>query len=105
MDTIILTAWKGGGYGLKISLRDRDRYLRRSDGTVIIELPDGDSWIEVPCNIDKNAFWTGNCREMISKEIGKWMQKNLYAPWEKYKPPKFRAAVLDNKRFRVLRRL
>ena len=88
-----VTAWNNGkhhksgaGYGIKINLIDRDRYFKKSWGSVYLKLPNG---VDIEINTDKASFWNDSCRELISKEIGKWLIDNKKAPWPSGSPPKF----------------
>lgn len=88
-----VTAWNdgskhetGAGYGLKVSIADRDNHFLRDWKYVFIRLPNG---IDAKVNINKASFWDGTCRELISKQIGKWLHDSGYAPWPLRTPPKF----------------
>jgi hypothetical protein len=90
---ITVTAWNNGqhyssgaGYGLKLSIADRDRYFKRSWKTVKLHLAGRSRPVEV--NIDKPSFWGLNCRELVKKEIGLWLIEEGLAPWTKWEPPK-----------------
>lgn len=90
---MIVTAWNNGkhhksgaGYGLKLSVADRDKHFRREWKSVFILLEGQDKPIKV--NIAKPSFWSPACRELINVEIGRWLIKNGLAPWPKGKPPK-----------------
>ena len=90
---MIVTAWNNGrhyktgaGYGLKLSVADRDRHIRRNWKTVVVELPNGQ---KIEANIDKPSFWSDSCREIISSEFGAWLLQARHAPWPKGRPPKF----------------
>lgn len=103
---MIVTAWNNGahhatgaGYGLKISIKDRDRCFRREWGTVLLELPGRDDPVEI--NIDKDSFWAPTCPELISKEIGLWLRANGYAPWPTGRPPRFPLDSLGGGRFEL----
>jgi len=52
---------------------DRDSHFKRSWLTVLIELSQGDSFIIVEANSAKKSFWGPKCRELIDKDIGRWM--------------------------------
>lgn len=91
--TFVASAWNNGshhssgaGYGLKVSASDRDRYFDRRWGMVELHLPTLGEPVRV--NIDKDSFWSGNCRELISREIGQWLQKIGKAPWPNGSPPR-----------------
>jgi hypothetical protein len=99
-----VTAWNNGqyyksgaGYGLKITVSDRDRLFRKDWKTVFLTLPDTDEEAEV--NIAKSSFWNGSCRELISAGIGRWMLLNGYAPWPAGQPPKFELESVGGNRF------
>ena len=103
---MIVTAWNNGahcssgaGYGLKIDINDRDRYFRKEWDQVILEL-DGrvDS---VAVNIRKPSFWSNHCREVISKDLGKWLREQNKAPWPRWKPPKMIMEPIADSRFSV----
>lgn len=100
-----VTAWNNGshhstgsGYGLKISIEDRDRSFERSWKTVEVELPNGEV---VESNIDKDSFWSPNCRELISKQFGAWFIESNLAPWDKGGPPEFELEHIYGNRFRL----
>lgn len=102
---MIVTAWNNGkhhrngaGYGFKFDATDRDRNIQRSWRTLVVELPNGQ---RVEANIDKPSFWSGSCREIISKEFGAWLLQNRYAPWPKGSPPKFRLSHQSGNHFKL----
>lgn len=102
------TAWNNGthsengsGYGFKIPVPDRDAHFDRDRGTVSLELPDDHGFKTVVVNIDKDSFWIGTCRELISKDIGIWFIERGLAPWEKGNPPKFSVELRSPGHFRV----
>jgi hypothetical protein len=83
-------AWKNGkhnksgaGYGLKIPA-DELSCFQREWNTVSLFL-DGDEEKSVEVNIS-DSFWNG-CRELRSKEIGRWLLEHELAPWDKGFPP------------------
>ena len=93
---MIVVAWNNGayhpsgaGYGLKVSVEDRDSYFKKEWKSVTIEIPTttgGSKTIQV--NISKASFWDGTCLELISKEIGLWLMSRKLAPWPKGSPPR-----------------
>jgi hypothetical protein len=108
MVDMIWTGWNnsehhstGAGYGLKITAVDRDRHFKRTWQTVFIELPSGDGFIIVEANVTKQSFWGPQCRELISRYIGRWMLDEGYAPWPDDMPPKFEVESFGDWRFRV----
>ena len=105
---MIVTAWNNGyhhsdsnGYGLRIKIEDRDKFIKRSWGYLFFDLEGKEKPISL--NIQKNSFWNGSCRELISKEIGVWLVKNKFAPWEKGSPPKFNLIPIEKNHFRLER--
>ena len=103
---MIVTAWNNGkhhqsgaGYGLKLSIVDRDLYFNRGWGNALIRLQGESSNISV--NINKMSFWDIRCRELISKDIGKWLIKNKKTPWAKGHPPKMAMEHLTQNIFEV----
>jgi len=99
-----VTAWNNGGhlesgagYGLKISIADRDRHFKPGWRTVILEMEGYPKTVEV--NIRKKSFWEGICREMISKDIGCWLLKNELVPWQKGRPPKLHLIPKSGNKF------
>jgi len=104
---MVWTAWHNGshhnpftGFGFKISEVDRDLYFTRSWKKVTIALPVGTGFVLTEANIDKESFW-GDCRELITKDIGVWMMAQKYAPWGKGLPPKFMAHLVSPATFEV----
>jgi hypothetical protein len=103
---MIVTAWKSGrhngrpgGYGLRIRRKDLNSF-DQNWGFVSVTLPDGNIF---RANIDKDSMWAGGCRELISKDLGKWLLESGLAPWPKAKPPKFSLASLGQNRFKLMR--
>ena len=100
-----VTAWTNGspsttgsGFGLKLTVRDRDKYFKKSIKSVMLYLSGESEFITV--NTDKPSFWNG-CRELISKDIGAWLIENNMDSWPKGHPPKFTLVVLTNNEFRL----
>ena len=100
----IVTAWNNGahhssgaGYGVKLTTKDRDAYLRREWGGVEIYLPGRANPTKV--NVEKDSLWGRQCRELISHEIGKWLLATGIAPWPRGLPPKFRFVARSERAF------
>jgi hypothetical protein len=98
-----VTAWKGGtdkrdGYGLKISIEDRNCFFKKTWQEVVLTLPNGKCAI---ANVNKSSFWNDTCRELISKEIGLWLLGEKLAPWPKGHPPKFILRLTGEAAFQV----
>ncbi len=87
----------GNGYGIKISVSDRDQYFDRDWKTIILAL-DG-IFPKIEINIDKDSFWNKSCRELISVEIGKWLIKNKLAPWPEGNPPQLDLQKIGEREF------
>lgn len=103
---MIVKAWNNGahnrngsGYGLKVSIADRDEFFKPEWKTILLELPGVDQPVEI--NIDKPSFWNETCRELISVEIGKWLRRNGLAPWPMGNPPFLVLEPVAENRFRV----
>ena len=93
----------GAGYGLRVDLKDRDRYFKKEWEKVILEL-DGEGK-PILVNVNKPSFWGAAwglaCRELISKDIGIRLIKNKKAPWLKGCPPKMKMNQINNNRFKI----
>jgi hypothetical protein len=83
------TAWNNGshrpsgaGYGLRITIEDRDRFFDRRWEDAVIELG-GEETATVPLS---DSFWR-SCGELRSAEIGRWLRRHDLAPWTKGNPP------------------
>lgn len=101
-----VTAWNSGkhfesgaGYGLKVSIEDRDTFFDKNWTSVIVQLPNNNEPIEI--NIAKSSFWNSTCRELISQDIGIWLRSEGLAPWRKGKPPKFELVHIAGNSFKV----
>ena len=77
----------GAGYGFKLNAADRDANFERSWRTVFVSLPGSQREVEV--NVAKPSFWSETCRELISREFGRWLIDNGYAPRPSGAPPRF----------------
>ena len=91
---MIVKAWNNGehkasgaGYGVKLSVEDRDSFFDRKWEKVVVTLPNG---IKVEANVKKASFWNGTCRELINKKFGEWFIEKGLAPWVSGKPPEFK---------------
>jgi len=101
---MIVSTWKigvpniktGSGYGIRIKLKDRDKYFSRDWNSVKIKI-DNDRDFDV--NLSK-AFW-GKCPELRSKCIGRWMLKQGFMFWPKSKPPELRLELIGNRLFKL----
>jgi len=102
---MIVTGWKagspnnrtGGGYGIRLTRRDRDIYFQKWWPAVDIELS-GVGPVEV--NLSR-SFWK-NCIELRSAAIGKWMLDRGLAPWLKGNPPRLQLEPCGDRRFRLI---
>lgn len=100
------TAWNNGshhrtgaGYGLKVSIADRDRHFKREWRRVELVVPGVIGVIKV--NIDKASFWDDTCRELISAEFGRWIVGQRLAPWSYRRPPVFELIPISAGRFEM----
>ncbi len=98
------TAWNNGqhlssgvGYGLKVTIEDRDRCFDQHWGSIWLRLEGESHAFEV--NVTKPSFWGKTCHELIHKNIGKWLIKNHLAPWPKGKPPKLELEHIKDNHF------
>ena len=86
---IVLTAWEGGTFGLRVRKADRYRFAGRCE--VVIILPGlGRPSRQVTANITQS--WN-ECPELRSAEIGRWLKEHCLHPWPKRQPPKFEAKL------------
>ncbi len=89
----------GAGYGLKITLADREEFFTRNWQTVILHLQGYAHPIEV--NVAKASFWNRTCGELISKHIGIWLQQNDRHQWPNRQPHRVRMTVIGDRTFCV----
>ena len=88
----------GGGYGIRMSWRDRDEYFDPEWPWVTIELEElGVTEVNLA-----PSFWRG-CTELRGAAIGKWMLERGLAPWPKGEPPRLRLEPAGERRFRLIR--
>ncbi len=91
--TIVLTGWKGGTFGFRVSKQDRKFFRQLSKVRLELPNPRGE-----PCQIEirlSQSFWR-ECPELRSKEIGGWMFRRGNWPWPEGKPPKYKAKMKGN---------
>jgi len=105
-ESFTVTVWHNGnpsktgsGYGLKISIDDRDTYFKKSAKSVVLHLSGQTGTISV--NTDKSSFWSPICRELVSKDIGAWLIANKMGKWARWSPPKLTMISLGNNEFRL----
>ena len=101
----------GGGYGLTVSLDDRDEFFKREWGTVTLRLV---AHNECPARIanpkiDKDSFWKNPpqrvCSHLINNKIRRWLIDGGFVNLEvhewstgKGSRPKFRVFPTKDKR-------
>lgn len=102
------TAWNNGrrhasgaGYGLQLSVADRDRFFRKDWRSVTLRLVTDSGFIDVEVNCSKESFWNGTCRELIARDIGRWFFDLELAPWPNERPPRFELSPIKPAVFRV----
>jgi hypothetical protein len=103
VDEVKATAWNNGqhrasgaGYGVRLSVADRDRYVKREWKSIRLEVP-GQGSTTVPLS---ESFWT-RCSELRFATVGRWLQATGFAPWPKGKPPALTVEPLGGDTFRV----
>ena len=110
MDPIsfVASAWNNGdwnrtgaGYGLKVSIEDRDRYFQKDWPNVTLRLIGERTRRTAQANTAKSSFWDPNCRELIQTEIGQWFIENGFSRWPHGAPPRFRFVPLSERQFEV----
>ena len=104
--SFLATAWNNGawnrtgsGYGLKISVEDRDWYFQRCWNTVTLRLIGDRTSRTADANVAKSSFWDQTCRELITTEIGQWFIENGFGRWLRGTPPRFRIVPLAEHEF------
>lgn len=101
---MIVTGWKigtpniktGSGYGIRIKLKDRNKYFSPDWESVKIEFGTGEIF-EANLSV---TFW-GKCPELRSHWIGKWMLNKGYMSWPKFKPRKMRLEPVGGRVFKL----
>ena len=88
-------------YGLKVSVADRDHFFRRDRRTVTLRLVAGSGLVDVEVNRAKDSFWNGSCRELIARDIDRWLFDLGLAPWPKGRPPRFDLTPIEPGVFQV----
>lgn len=100
---MIVKTWNNGsgGYGVKITMRDRQQFFNKEWKTVVLEFEGSD--VQIEANVDKPSFWSPKCGEIINREIGLWLQDNQLDSWPKNNPHRLSLEPLSSRRF-LLRR-
>jgi hypothetical protein len=88
----------GAGYGLRISVSDRDRFFHSDWDHVLLEV-DGSRQVVVRLSA---SFWR-TCSELRSAEIGRWLLGQRLAPWPRGAPPSVEIDHIGENRFRLRR--
>ena len=106
--SFVATAWNNGrwhrtgaGYGLKILIADRDRHFDQDWDTVTLRLIGPRTNRTAEANVDKDSFWSDECRELIKIDIGQWFIENGHARWSRGTPPRFRMSCVADREFEV----
>ena len=87
---IILTAWRGGTFGLRVRLEDRCRFAGQCKVVIILPRTHRPSR-RLTVNVTP-SFWR-NCPEFRSAEIGRWLAECRLCQWLAGQPPRFEAKV------------
>jgi len=86
----------GSGYGIRISPEDRDKHFRSEWKSITLQL-EGGTTVEITLS---QSFW-GDCCELRSFVIGRWLLDQGLAPWPRRRPPKVRLERSGNGKFRL----
>ena len=98
---IILTAWRGGTYGLRVRIADRHRFLGREEVHIVLPVPPREP-IGFVATV-RPSFWK-NCPEFRSAMVGEWLAERGLLPWPTGRPPRFEAEVAGfGSRVRIVR--
>ena len=104
--SFIVKTWNNGhyyasraGYCLKISFDDRAHFFHRDCRMVILHLNGYERLVVV--KVAKASFWNRSCGELISREIGIWLQRNNRNHWPNSQPHEVRFSVVGERAFRV----
>jgi hypothetical protein len=86
----------GAGYGLRVSVVDRDQYFEPRWTCVVIDLG-AHGRVAVPVS---GSFWR-TCTELRSAAIGRWLIAHGLAPWAKGSPPHLELSQVHGNQFRL----
>ena len=87
---IILTAWRGGTFGLRVRKADRRRFTGRYKAEIILHrIRQPQQRLTVNITL---SFWR-NCPEFRSAVIGEWLKECGLFPWPLGRPPRFEVKV------------
>lgn len=101
---MIVTGWNNGspnnktgaGYGIRLKIKDRNKYFKPSWKEVIIEFDDA-----LPTEVKLTTSFWKTCIELRKNYIGKWLLRNGLAPWPENQPPKCVLKYLNENRFKL----
>ena len=111
MSTMRVTAWSNGtglagGYGIRVSMKDRDVYFDFAWDWVVVQLEDGkEAKCSLSCSLWSDKRGTGKkpCIELRKAEIGRWMLEEGLAPWPAGRPPVLILEPVTERHFRLRR--
>lgn len=89
----------GAGYGFRVTIEDRDEHFKPEWEKILLEIEGEEEVHEV--EINKEGFWSEDCREIRSDAIGKWLRQRGLAPWPKGNPIRFILDPIEDNRFSV----
>lgn len=102
---MLVKAWNNGdwsasgaGYGVKLRAENRDAEFSREWISVEVLLPNGTFAV---CSVSKPSFWSPTCRELVSKDIGRWLIADGLAPWPKGHPPELELKSIGDRTFEL----
>jgi hypothetical protein len=100
---VLARAWSNGsprstgaGYGIRISIIDRDRVFDPGWPTIEIDL----GMLGCVTVALSDAFWRG-CSELRSADIGRWLIGQGLAPWPKGGPPSLELTHVSDNMFKL----
>ena len=93
---MIVTAWKGGSYGIRVGRRNVRKHFPPNWKSIEVRI-DGQPHIFKLTS----TFWT-TCPEFRGAVVEKFLKKNGLIPWRPGKPPKLRLLSSGGSRFRII---
>jgi hypothetical protein len=86
----------GAGYGIRISISDRDRSFDPDWATIDVDLG---ALGRVTVSLS-DSFWR-TCSELRSADIGRWLIGQGLVPWPKSAPPSLELTHLSDNTFKL----
>lgn len=92
---MIVKAWKGGGYGIRVGRPNALKFFPQSWPTIDVIINGITHTFKL-----SNTFWT-TCPEFRGKVIKQWLGARHALSWSHGKPPAFTLSPLGGHRFRL----